>query len=106
VRPKIEMRSRPVHKTLFDVEREPMIALIVSLAMLAVTLFSFDMVIAALVVPPVFFAAGVIKLREYAAYDPQYFRILWRQVWPMRIPRKLLFREVLFNPPFWRQNSN
>ena len=97
----IKTLSRTRH--LAGAERIPVILALMVSALIVI--LGFGVTISGVLVGIVVFLGLMKILRDIAIYDPLYFQILWKRMQPLRLPRRLARREVLFNPTFWRKSA-
>ena len=77
---------------LFGCERIPVAVLAVSSLVLLVA--GFGISLTGIVCCTIVFATGLNVLRKIAVYDPLFFKIFWRRLYPMRIPNQIPARAV------------
>ncbi|WP_299083360.1 VirB3 family type IV secretion system protein [uncultured Ruegeria sp.] len=102
--PTVRIKTLSRSRHLAGAERVPVILALMLSAVIVVAVFGVTP--SGVVVGIVIFLGQMKYLRDIAVYDPQYFRIMWKRIRPMRLPRRLPRREVLFRPAFLQQKSN
>ncbi len=81
---------------LFGCERIPVALLGVSSLILLVA--GFGISLTGIICCAIVFATGLNVLQKIAAYDPLFFKILWRRLYPVRIPNHLPAKAVFMRP--------